>query len=144
MTIQDRIERTVELPVSQERLWRALTQAEELSKWFGKCTRVDLRIGGLIEWDWNDPDQSVIEILEPIHHFAYRWRPGAYDPTQSLSAHTTLVEFFLESTPTGSRLRLVESGFAGLPVAMRARAFVDNDGGWTEELADLVNYLGSE
>jgi uncharacterized protein YndB with AHSA1/START domain len=143
MTIQDRIERTLELPLPQERVWRALTTAEELSKWFGKCQRIDLRIGGMIEWEWNeaDPIKSVIESLEPPRHFAYRWRPGGYDPAQANQHYTTLVEFFLEPIPTGTRLQLVESGFASLPIAVQARALADNEGGWTEELADLMNYL---
>jgi uncharacterized protein YndB with AHSA1/START domain len=143
MTIQDRIERTLELPVSQERVWRALTNADELSKWFGKCNRIDLRVDGIIEWDWHqeDPIKSVIEVLDPPRHFAYRWRPGAYDPAQAHIHYTTLVEFILEPIPTGVRLRLIETGFASLPLVVQARALADNEDGWTEELAHLVNYL---
>ena len=143
MTIQDRIERTIELPVSQERAWRALTDAAELSKWFGKCLGIDLRVGGTIDWDWHQEDtiKSVIEVLDPPRHLAYRWRPGAYDPAYAHIHYTTLVEFILEPTTTGTRLRLIESGFAGLPAAVRAKALADNEGGWTEELTDLVNYF---
>ncbi|MEZ4862533.1 MAG: SRPBCC family protein [Caldilineaceae bacterium] len=142
MTIQDRIERIIELPVPPERAWRALTSAAELSKWFDGCRSVDLRVGGIIDWEWHQEDsiKSVIEILEPPRHLAYRWRPGAYDPAYAHIHYTTLVEFILEPIATGTRLRLVESGFAALPEAVRAKALADNEGGWTEELADLVNY----
>ncbi|MEZ4664496.1 MAG: SRPBCC domain-containing protein [Caldilineaceae bacterium] len=104
MSIQDRIERTVELPVSPERAWRALTSAAELSNWFGKCNSIDLRIGGVIDWDWHeeDPIKSVIEVLDAPHHFAYRWRPGAYDPAHASLHYTTLVEFILEPMASGT------------------------------------------
>lgn len=143
MEIKDRIERTIELPVPVARAWQALTRAEELSKWFGPCHSIDLRIGGLIGWDFHDgdPSKSIIEILDPPHRFAYRWRPGAYDLNAPEAKYTTLVEFTLEAIPTGTRLRLVESGFASLPAAVRAKALADNEGGWTEELQDLVNYF---
>jgi hypothetical protein len=53
-----------------------------------------------------------------------------YDP-----AATTLVEFSLEPEGTGTRLRLVESGFGD------ERHREENSGGWDAELADLVALL---
>ena len=55
----------------------------------------------------------------------------------------TLVEFILDESATGTRLTLVESGFAALPAEMRARAFADNSGGWDSELAELVAYVAT-
>ena len=43
----------------------------------------------------------------------------------------TLVEFTLEKTATGTRLRVVESGFDKLPAHRRDIAFRSNEGGWT-------------
>ena len=50
---------------------------------------------------------------------------------------TTRVEFTLDDHPEGTRLRLVESGFASLAAESRDR----NSRGWDRELGDLVAYL---
>ena len=46
MGFPDRIERTLELRHSPERVWAALTTAEGLGTWFGNRAEVDLRVGG--------------------------------------------------------------------------------------------------
>ena len=53
----------------------------------------------------------------------------------------TLVEFTLEEHPEGTRLRMVESGFASLPPESRRPSHEANSQGWQNELADLVAYL---
>ncbi|MEZ4531997.1 MAG: hypothetical protein R2855_13390 [Thermomicrobiales bacterium] len=50
---------------------------------------------------------------------------------------STLVEFFLEETPEGTRLTVRESGFSNLPEADRERALRDNTEGWIEETTHL-------
>ena len=49
----------------------------------------------------------------------------------------TLVAFSLEPVAEGTRLRLVESGFASLSDQRRATAFGENDEGWGECLAEF-------
>ena len=50
-------------------------------------------------------------------------------------------EFTLEPTATGTRLTVVESGFAQLPDDAYRTAFEANTGGWAHELGELVEYL---
>lgn len=54
---------------------------------------------------------------------------------------TTTVRFTLESIPEGTRLNLVESGFASLPEGVRDRHLADNTKGWLEELDELAKHL---
>ena len=51
------------------------------------------------------------------------------------------VEFTLVPTGGGTRLTVVESGFAQLPEDSYRKAFEANTDGWASELGELVEYL---
>ena len=53
----------------------------------------------------------------------------------------TYVEFTLEPAGGGTRLTVVESGFAQLPDGAFQEAFDGNTKGWASELAELADYL---
>jgi uncharacterized protein YndB with AHSA1/START domain len=140
MSDQDVIERELVLPVPPARVWTALTQPDQLSAWFGTRAAVDLRPGGAVEFIWDEPggetshhNRGVIEVVDPPRRFAFRWHTGPAGQPM------TLVDFTLEEHPQGTRLRMVESGFASLPPDQRDR----NVAGWQRELADLGAFLHS-
>ena len=54
----------------------------------------------------------------------------------------TLVEFRLERTPTGTLLIVTESGFSDLPDDRRDEAFARNEGGWTQQMKNIEEYVG--
>ena len=62
--------------------------------------------------------------IEPERLFSFTWHPYAVEPGTDYSKETpTLVEFTLEKTATGTRLRVVEFGFDKLPAHRRDTAF---------------------
>lgn len=144
MAFPDRIERTIHLAHSPERVWAALTTAEGLGTWFGQRAEIDLRVGGQakLTWDSGDSATLTIERLEPPHVFGYTW------PVYGLpdgDPRRTYVEFTLEPTSTGTTLTMVESGFAQLPDAVDHKAaYSGNVEGWTNELGELVAYLDAQ
>ena len=141
MAFPDRIERTVELAHPPEQVWAALTTAEGLNAWFGnKGATIDLRPGGPATLDFTSgfhQDMRVERIEEPTV-FGFTWQiyglPGD-DPRR------TYVEFTLEPTPAGTRLTVVETGFAQLPDDAHKQAFDGNSNGWVEKLDALRDYL---
>jgi uncharacterized protein YndB with AHSA1/START domain len=138
--VPDSIEREVILPVPPARVWAALTRADQLGSWFGTRAAVDLRPGGDIVFTWEGSTGShttrgVVETIEPTRRFAFRWQAGPGE------APMTLVEFTLEPHAEGTRLRVVESGFASLPRARQTHE--DHAEGWQRELADLAAYLAA-
>jgi uncharacterized protein YndB with AHSA1/START domain len=140
MAFPDRIERTLELTQSPERVWQALTTAEGLGTWFGNSAEVDLRVGGQIKLTWTSGDTATltVERVEPPRVFGYTWGLHglpADDPRR------TYVEFTLAPTATGTSLTMVESGFAQLADPEFKKAFGGNNDGWTNELGELVAYL---
>lgn len=136
-----RRELVVEAPIEQ--VWEALTNAEHLSKWFGDSAEVDLRPGGRARFGWsefNDSSEAIVEVVDRPSRFSFRWEALRDTPVEQAS---TLVEFSLESVGEGTRLTLVESGFAALPEDAYDRRFEENSSGWTAELKDLSIYLAA-
>ncbi|WP_236794192.1 SRPBCC domain-containing protein [Amycolatopsis sp. GM8] len=140
MGFPDRIERTVEIAHAPAKVWAALTTAEGLGTWFGNQAKIDLRPGGAAEmtWDHGHRAEMRVERVEEPRVFGYTWHIYGLpdeDPRR------TYVEFTLEPAGTGTRLTVVESGFAQLPDDAHQKAFDGNTGGWKSELGELVEYL---
>jgi uncharacterized protein YndB with AHSA1/START domain len=140
---RDTIERTLTLPAPIERVWEALTDPVELSKWFGTEAEVDLRPGGAAAFGWPGEGRfhAVVTEVDPPRRFAYRWAMDRDTPVDD--GISTLVTFTLEQADEGTRLTLVESGFASLPEEIRDRHLAGNTQGWQEELGELAALLGA-
>jgi uncharacterized protein YndB with AHSA1/START domain len=136
----DRIERTLDLAHPPVPVWAALTTAEGLSAWFGSNASIDLRPGGSAQMTWDDGntvDMRVERVEEPSV-FGFTWQNSglpADDPRR------TYVEFTLEPAGTGTRLTVVETGFAQLLEPTRREVYDDHVEGWTRELGELVEHL---
>jgi uncharacterized protein YndB with AHSA1/START domain len=146
--VQDTIQREIDIDAPPERVWALLTQAEHLGRWFGDAgASVDLRPGGalLLRWAEHGEADGLVEVVEPPHRFAFRWRsPGEFGYADSPLGpeNSTRVEFALEAQGNGTRLRVVEQGFAGLGGTDEARGR-HRDGnvrGWQAELGELAEY----
>ena len=84
----------------------------------------------------------TVEQMEPERLFSWRWQPGGdsdIDPAEP----TTLVVFELEEVPEGTRLTVTETGFDRIPVARRAKAYRENDAGWTGQFEALRKYVAA-
>jgi uncharacterized protein YndB with AHSA1/START domain len=80
----------------------------------------------------------TVERIEPQSYFSFRWIPYGIDADVDPDAEpTTLVEFFLQATPDGTLLRIVESGFERIPEHRRERAFRMNEGGWATQAENI-------
>ena len=140
MGFPDRIERVVEIAHPPAAVWTALTTAEGLGTWFGNQATIDLRPGGSARMTWTNGfavDMRVERVEEPTV-FGFTWQIYGLpedDPRR------TYVEFTLEPVGSGTRLTVVESGFAQLPSDAYAAAYDGNTKGWASELAELVSYL---
>ncbi len=141
MAFPDRIERTVEIAHPPAKVWSALTTAEGLGTWFGNQATIDLRPGGAAQMTWEEGGHSAdmrVERVEEPSVFGFTWHIYGLpddDPRR------TYVEFTLEPVGAGTRLTVVESGFAQLPDDSHDKAYGGNTDGWASELGELVAYL---
>lgn len=133
------IERIIELSVPRERVWRAITEPEELARWFPQKAEWELEPGreGVFTWDGHGGYRIRVEAVEAPTYLAWRWANEADTPLDQAS-DVTLVEWWLEEREDGgTTLRMQESGFV-LPEHREGNAQ-----GWDEELGELTELLGS-
>jgi uncharacterized protein YndB with AHSA1/START domain len=140
MGFPDRIERTVQLAHPPGKVWAALTTSEGLAAWFGDEAEIDLRPGGLARMSWNHgfTVEMRVERVEEPAVFGFTWQIFGLpedDPRR------TYVEFTLEPAGAGTRLTMVETGFAQLPEDAHRKAYEGNAEGWASELGELADYL---
>ena len=139
---------SLDLDATPDQVWRALTEAEELVRWFSTAARVTPGTGGTMLWSWGYGEDWVTRIDA--------WEPGKllrlvqedarpYDaqgnplPPGEVEPARIAMEFTLETAQGKTRLRLVHSGF-GHGAAWDAEVDGISEG-WQAELRSLRHYL---
>ena len=147
-TSTDRIEKTIEVNAEISRVWKAITDYREFGEWFRVSLEGPFLVGQVTRGKITFPGyehvtmEVIVEAIEPESRFAFRWRPYAIDPNVDYSSEPrTLVEFKLESTPSGTVVRVTESGFDGIPAHRRHEAFRMNDSGWAIQVNNIRDYV---
>jgi uncharacterized protein YndB with AHSA1/START domain len=98
-------ERSLVIAAEQERVWRAITTPEIISRWFDGTMRWSFRLAAGETITLTMPDftgYAHIAIVEPPEHFAFTWTPEPGNPAE------TLVTFRLEAVPGGTRVTATE------------------------------------
>ncbi len=146
----DLIERSVVIKAPRERVWRALSNAEEFGTWFGVNLKGQAFASGQrahgpitykgyehLTWD------VKIERVEPPTLLSFRWHPYAVDPNHDYSTEEpTLVTFTLQDAPgNATKLTVVESGFDKVPPERRLDAFRMNSSGWSAQMENVVRHV---
>jgi uncharacterized protein YndB with AHSA1/START domain len=107
---------------SRERVWRALTDPDELAGWLAPA-EIDMRVGGSVVLRFEDGDErgTITELREP-EVIAYTWNEGETD---------SLVRFELEPDDGGTRLILRHTFEAEVDLSSFG-------GGWHQHLEQLI------
>ncbi|HZC22518.1 MAG TPA: SRPBCC domain-containing protein [Candidatus Binatia bacterium] len=146
---QDTIVNQIQVAAPPERVFRALTDANELKRWFSgpdcpaKSWNMDARVGG--HYSYTNEKASVVingvsefechgEILEcdPPRLLAYTWIANWHDNKSA----RTVVRWELEKKGSGTSVKVTHSGLASLPVARE-----DYSGGWPGVVGMLKKYV---
>jgi uncharacterized protein YndB with AHSA1/START domain len=149
MAEQARAFRTViDLDATPDQVWRAMTEAEELVRWFSPGAKVTPGEGGSMLWSWGHGEDWITRIdawepgrllrlvqddARPYDAQGHPLPPGEVEPAR------IAMEFTLETVQGKTRLRLVHSGF-GHGAAWDAEVDGISEG-WQAELRSLRHYL---
>lgn len=150
--MNDRIEKRIELKAPVSRVWRALTDYREFGEWFGVKLDGPFVVGDVSRGHMTYPGyehvkwESVVQKMEPERLFSFTWpQPKSFEksdyPQDYANEPRTLVEFRLEKIATGTLLVVTESGFDKLPSDRRLDSFRRNDGGWSQQVKNIANYV---
>lgn len=126
----------IELDVPPERVWKALTDAADLVRWFPLEARIEPGEGGSVFMSWKNEYAGTSKILawEPNERLAISWS-WSDDP----DVPPQVTEYRIEGKDGGTVLNVVTSGFPDDP---SWDAFVEGTNrGWVFELQSLKQYL---
>lgn len=142
-----RIDRTVDIQATPERVWRALTDPHELAAWFRVKIEGHIAPGAEVWMSSVLPQHAgqrwpvrIVEMTRP-RRMVWQWHPGEIDPKVDYAREPqTTVTFTLEPSALGTRVSVTETGFDAITLERRAKAYADNTQGWTEVMAWLQEY----
>jgi uncharacterized protein YndB with AHSA1/START domain len=146
---QDTIVSEIQIAAAPERVFKALTDAGELGRWFGgsdcpeKAWHMDARVGGKYGYtaearssaaNGSGPVECHGEILEcdPPRVLTYTWIANWHEDR----AQQTVVRWELTPKQGGTHVRVTHSGLATLPVARK-----DYSGGWPGVVEKLKQFV---
>ncbi len=107
---------TIDAPI--EEVWRAITEAREIERWFAPTMRVEPGVGGNMFASWGPGMEGTqtIEVWEPNRQLRLidqrdRTFGSGGDAAGAATPVRLVVDYFLESQDGKTVLRLVHSGF---------------------------------
>jgi uncharacterized protein YndB with AHSA1/START domain len=125
--------REIEIAAPVDAVWKALTDAEELTRWFPQFARVQPGAGGRLwrAWQWGEEIEERIERWEPNVHLRSVGLTGAWK--------AIVTDYHLTGRDGTTVLRVVSSGFGD--DADWDALYDAFGGGWDFELRGLQHYL---
>lgn len=139
------VEARIEVAAPADALWRAVSEAEELMRWFPQQAQVTPGVGGSIRiaWEGGWQSDSRIEIWDPPRRLRSVAEQQPFDAEGRAVAGTQplpiAVDYEIEGVGPRARLRLVHSGFG--PGAEWDDEIEGVRRGWGFELLGLKHYL---
>jgi uncharacterized protein YndB with AHSA1/START domain len=135
------VRRTIRIAAPREKVWAAVTEPAHISRWFA-ATVLDPQGDGSITFEGYGAVPLRVAAIDPQDSVTYLWNNDdnlGVHPAQVDEASATRFTFTLADDQDGTRLTVVESGFA---VTSDPAANVQSHRqGWTDELDKLVALL---
>lgn len=126
------------MPHSPEKIWRALTEAYLIERWL-MTNDFEPRFGAQFTFrakplgDWDGTVRCEVTAFHPPRRLAYSWKGGSASNPNYGSALDSVVEWVLTPEPSGTRVRMEQSGFGpGNEMAFEAMS-----SGWPRGLERL-------
>jgi uncharacterized protein YndB with AHSA1/START domain len=113
------VERSVWIHAPINRVWLAVTDAQQLSQWYAtyyKWEIPSLKVGAQVKFfnGENDIVHATIVVVDPPREFTVRWEADKNYPSMSL-----VTSFRLAEENGGTRATIFESGYEMMPETER-------------------------
>lgn len=135
------VRRSIEIAASVDRVWRIVTEPDQISRWLGDTELSGRGAGAVGTVSW--PDRGAIplrvEHVDPPSRITYRWcnDDALAEVAPRFDAETsTVFTFTLQERPGGTLLTVVESGFEA--TSDPAANLDSHRRGWNSELDELI------
>jgi uncharacterized protein YndB with AHSA1/START domain len=135
------VERSIWIKAPRERVWRAITDSQQLQQWWGDYWEITrLEMGATVKFgEADDPMSATIDVLDPPRQFSLLWPPQPQ--YHSIKIFTT---FVLAEEKDGTRVTVTETGFEALPDDIRQTRFDQTAQGYSTVLEALKGLLERE
>ena len=133
------VERSIWINAPRERVWRAVTQSDQIMQWWSNdfWEISTLEVGAPVKFgDRDNPIVAAVAVVSPPDEFAIQWPPL---PQNHFTAMVTT--FRLEQEGGGTRVTVVETGYEALPDNIRQRRLDSTTSGYETVLAGLKAYV---
>ena len=116
------IVKTLTLKASQSDVWKALTTAEELGKWWGPGVRLEPKKGGQFYEPWGNDQLAtgVVLNIKTGDSIRFTWQEKTWQPEQK-----TVCEFMLKHAGGVTTLTVRHSGWESFTVAEARRRVIE-------------------
>jgi uncharacterized protein YndB with AHSA1/START domain len=129
------VEKTIQVRADRKAVWKALTEGEQIARWFAPEARStpgkDGRI--IVSWGPGMEAESRISVWEPERHL--QTLPGQ----KSEAGVALTLDYYLEGEGGSTTLRLVHSGFVA--EAAWDEEYDSYERGWAIFMLNLKHYL---
>ena len=137
------VERSIWIATSIERAWQAVTDPQQLNRWYATYYHWDipsLQVGATVKfYNKDNPEDhqiATIEVVDPLQQFTLRWQPDRQYPEVTL-----VTSFLLAEENDGTRVTIHESGYEALSDDLRQQWLDATGNGYTMSMENLKAFL---
>jgi uncharacterized protein YndB with AHSA1/START domain len=121
------------IKANPDRVFKALTEKQELERWFVQEADIELKPGGTIRTNWvpGMGEHGIVKEVKPSQLFRFTWE-GQFSPTP------TTLTFELTKRKEGTLLTFTHSGIGE---GEGWDAYTNIDKAWEAHLKDLTSWI---
>lgn len=133
-----RFEMSLEIAAERSQVWKAIAEADHVSRWFAPDVDMETRAGGDVRWSWRGLHDWPLTVEQVREGEFLRMRYASSVATDD-GAAPLFVDWELSGSGGTTTLRLVHHGFG--PEAEFDAEYDGISQGWPVELRSLRNYV---
>ena len=125
--------------LKKEKVWSALTDEKELSKWWNKGVRLEPKVGGEFYEPWGKDQLATGKVIgvEPHKRIQFSWKEKYFKTSEN-----TICMFILSENKNGTTLQVHHTGWESFKDQQQRANLVNGfTKGWDLVLGKLKNYL---